>query len=156
MAKKTIEILEDRVAELEEQLEEAERKADYAEAVEDWYWCRPRYEWPDRGLPVPRLEICWRMKGENWRSREALYVLVYRHYSDDKVRAKPLGLTRVDGGDGSPPVRMGEVETPFREGVHLRVDAAHLKLPAFAVVADSDNEAVSFTEFEPLEKERDA
>jgi hypothetical protein len=120
----------------------------------DLYWQRERHDWPERGLPVPRLELVWTASYEHgWKRREALYVLVYRHYSDDKLVARPLGLTRVDGGLGGPPVnRAGCVDTPFREGVHIRADAAQLNLPAFAVVVEGDNVMTHFTQQKPLEK----
>jgi hypothetical protein len=120
----------------------------------DLYWQRERHDWPERGLPVPRLELVWTANEEgNWKCREALYVLVYRHFSDNKLVARPLGLTRVEGGLGGPPVNAhdGRVDTPLREGVHIRADAAQLGLPAFAVVVDDKNVMSHYTQQKPLE-----
>lgn len=86
----------------------------------------------EQALPVPRLEIVWQTRHGDWVECEAAYRLVYRHFLGHIVTL-PIGLTRRSGGPGDRPVRGGVVETPYREGSHIRHDAAHLGLPAFAI-----------------------
>lgn len=137
---KTLKFLEGRISELEEKLESAETSARFNSDVEKWFWTRHREDWPDRGLPVPRLEMLWTDMSGTWSRMEALYVLVYRHWGTDKLMAVPMGLTRRDGGGGRPVTPSRGVDTPFRDGAHIRHDAAQLGLPAYAVCGDDVTE----------------
>lgn len=91
-------------------------------------------DWPERGLPVPRLEINWQGEGLKW---VANYVMVYRFWGDDRLFGVPLGRTKVDGPGPDSPHRVdGPVHTPFRDGVHIARDSAQLRLPAYATYKD--------------------
>lgn len=115
------------------------QKQDDLDDDEAWMWTKHEISDEFEKLPVPRLEIRWSSLGRgqlslshNWL---ASYNLVYRHLLGHVVRV-PIGSTRTSGGNGSPPICNGKVETPFRDGVHIQHDAWTLKLPAFAICGD--------------------
>lgn len=128
---------------LEEQLntkdaEVAKLKAQVAEAEEEkldreWRWARHRESPEAEGLPVPRLEIRWRPDhAEGW-TWVAEYNLVYMHLLTHVVKV-PLGSTTVNGfRKDTKPEHEGQVQLPWRDGVHIRSDMKHLNLPGFAI-----------------------
>lgn len=96
-------------------------------------------EVPDRGLPVPRLEIeCTPHPEYGWQERIATYRLVYRHHLGH-VAGVGMSQTIIRGGTTAPirPVlcahRPGKIDLPNRDGAHICNDMAELKLPGFAI-----------------------
>jgi len=128
---------------------------------EKWRWARHTKAAED-ALPVPRLEIRYRRVSGTWRNpdawetKEACYNLVYRHLVDGIVTV-PLGLTRVDGGTGAPPVVNGEVVLPYRDGAHIYHEMMTLGLPGFAicgdVVTDLGKKDPEYSWYKPHQKE---
>lgn len=118
----------ERIEELESELQELK---DDSEA--DWKWARHTTlkENPEN-LPVPRLEIRWQKLSEDGYLSQWDYALIYKHTLGNLVRI-PLGQTKTQGGNGKPPIHLGEIRTPFRDGVHICQDSEQLKLPAFAI-----------------------
>jgi hypothetical protein len=85
----------------------------------------------DQTLPVPRLELT--IVQDDQGDLTWYYRLIYRVYDGDVVSV-PLGHTRSRSrGRGSPRQDDGHLELPFRDGVHIHHDMAHLGLPAFIV-----------------------
>lgn len=95
-------------------------------------------------LPAPRLELLWDKQDGK---RTCTYSLVIplqesdlrRENSNGKVVRDVLklkiGTTLVEGGVS---VQDGEVETPFRDGVHALWDSKALKnIPIYAVCGDT-------------------
>ncbi|MEM7772401.1 MAG: hypothetical protein AAF327_18045 [Cyanobacteria bacterium P01_A01_bin.37] len=128
-----IEEQQDRIWQLEEQLEDAQIIAKVK-------------GWANHGtvddedialeLPIPRLQIKLTQHSENHRSW--FYVLVYEHTTMDIV-AVPMGETVSKGSFANQIINVSNKDEvlkilPFRDGVHIRRDASHLKLPAFAIV----------------------
>lgn len=128
---KAIEVLAQRVTELESQLEESRQQCEQYTDLHSYYWTRHTQLPEVQSLPVPRLEI------ELIANEDAAYSgthrweyrLVYRHLLGDVIGV-PLGSTSTTG----PLERAEPGDTPFRDGVHIRHDAQHLRLPAFSVV----------------------
>jgi len=52
-----------------------------------------------------------------------------------------IGETRVSSKEG-PVLKDGSIDTPFRDGVHIRGDAIELNLPAFVVFEDKSYQLV--------------
>lgn len=129
-----MELLEEKdqkIAELEGDVREATEKEEERQRWAETFWTRHVKLEDDGGLPVPRLEIRWERddvarSGYQWRAN---YNLVYRHFLGDII-AVPLGRTMVGCEH---PVRNGKIDTPFRDGAHIRHDAAQLGLPAYSV-----------------------
>jgi len=116
-----LERAEERIGELEDELARTKEALPWTEHLE-------LPEEPD--LPVPRLEMVWEEGsavrcGYNYRCS---YRLVYRHLLGHLVGV-PLGETMV--GSSRPPDAWGGIGTPFRDGAHIRSDAASLRLPAY-------------------------
>ncbi len=96
-------------------------------------------------LPLPRLEFNWSKNGKNWDIRICDYYLVLpidemdiRSNGDgstgefDEWRVS-MGRTTVTGNNRTP-IYEGEVESPFRDGVHMIIDNKSLgNLPMFSV-----------------------
>lgn len=91
----------------------------------------------------PRLEITWARSTEPGYDWLATYELVLpvraTDIRDEEHRRGflriPMGATR-RGGSQEPIDKDGNVETPFRDGCHIRWDAAVLGLEAWAVYGD--------------------
>lgn len=100
-------------------------------------------EVPERGLPVPRLEIEWTPHSQHgWHEASAVYRLVHRHLQGHVVGVG-IGQTTVRGGWPRPPIRgtetthrPGKIELPRRDGAHICHDMVQLNLPAFAICGD--------------------
>ena len=133
-----IEELKSKVYVLEESLERSEAYAD-AKA-----YCRPRalkgQELKQlQNLPVPRLQI--KLITHSEYEYEWLYALVYRHTTDgfegeDRLTMIPMGRTVSSGGhihDRYDSVDEMLRSLPFRDGTHIRRDAAQLNLPAYGI-----------------------
>lgn len=101
-------------------------------------WLLPENVEDTLGLPLPRLEMRWFKLyeyQEDWSSYRVVYSMVFCHLLDHCISI-PLGMTTVQGGGKHrPPPWEGEVEIllPHRDGAHLHHDAAHLRMPAFAI-----------------------
>lgn len=117
----------------------------YAKDQDDdaWLWSKHSESPETEGLLLPRLEIRWTPLGNsplasggewNWL---ASYNLVYRHLLGHVI-VVPISATRRGGGPGIP-VRDGQVETPFRDGAHIRNEMLQLGLPGYAICGDVIN-----------------
>jgi hypothetical protein len=120
---------DERIEALETELQELKD-----ESESDWKWARHKTlkENPDN-LPVPRLEMRWHKESDDGYLTRWDYNLIYRHLLGHLV-AVPLGQTKSQGGNGTPPIHNGEIRTPFRDGVHICTDTEHLGIPAFCIV----------------------
>ena len=122
---------EDRLAqeleEAEERIGELEREVERLQDHLPWTQHEEIEATPD--MPVPRLEMVWE-EGKFPRDYQyrCAYRLVYRHLLGHLV-AVPLGETMV--GSTKPPDHFGEIDTPFRDGAHIKSDARQLGLPAY-------------------------
>ena len=126
------ELLDERDARIEELCNELEELKESEKA--DWKWVRHRTlkSNPDK-LPVPRLEIRAHNDSGDWYNWRWEYSLIYKHLLGHLVLV-PLGSTTCNGGRGKPPMwENGNINTPFRDGVHIAHDAKALNLPAFAI-----------------------
>ena len=87
-------------------------------------------------LPLPRLELRWTQEDEleHWLCRYRLVFpcVDHREVAKQGWALVELGETR-RGSVQAPVDHQGTVDTPFRDGVHCRRDAAVLHLPAYAV-----------------------
>jgi hypothetical protein len=141
MSEKTVEqrlqeLLDEKDAQLEAVTEERDELKRLVEA-DPFIWA-VQHDVPDRGLPVPRLEIEWTPDAEwGWRRATGTYRLVMKHFMDGVVG---IGLEQVvnQGGRGipiNPPSahRPGKVDLSSRIGAHICHDMATLKLPGFAI-----------------------
>lgn len=139
----TIEEKEDQIAELESKIEELEMKLDYCR----WQW--QQHEAFDNDnfsqqMPFPRLEMRMiRRSKDSWYSIEWIYGLVYKHYGDlynNMLRFIPFSLTTNDGGHDSFESRLnnGQINLPYRDGTHIRAEAALLNLPAFIICREKN------------------
>lgn len=91
------------------------------------------------GLPVPRLELRWVEHNENSLGYQyyCRYDLVKCHLTGSVDRI-PLGGTSSSRGPDI--VKNGKVDTPFRDGAHIRFDAREMGLPAYAIYKDTVTE----------------
>lgn len=151
-----IERLEALLDEKDEELEKLRQQVTELERARDsepWAWMRQSKSDEAEGLPVPRLEIRW-SKLDDW-SWVAEYALVYRFFLGEVIRV-PFSRTKQSGGwddrelaESESPrsiVRNGVVETPFRDGAHIRHDMRALNLPGYAICRDV------VTKLEPMDR----
>lgn len=145
--------VEELLERLEEQLqakdEEIWKLREKVEMLQTWRDADPTY-WADHrdaedlGLPVPRLQI--ELKIVSPSEYRWFYSLVYRH-TTLKLMMVPMGETISRGGHRHfkvENVEDAQRELPFRNGVHIRRDSAHLNLPAYAIIEGQ------FYELEPI------
>lgn len=123
-----IERLENLLDQKDRELQAFRKEAEFQEYREKWAWMRQQKSDEADGLPVPRLEIRWRQADE-W-TRLAEYSMVARHFMGDVIR-HPISVTKCSGTGAL--VHEGKVETPFRDGTHIRHDMRHLGLPGFVI-----------------------
>ncbi len=100
-------------------------------------------------LPLPRLEIRWRVGGEGratWAIAE--YNLVTRHLCDH-IQVTPLGKTESRGGV-SGEEKCAMLDLPFRDGAHLVHDKEQLKIPGYVVYGKNHRLVIAKT---PEERE---
>lgn len=136
-----IERLEDLLNKRDEEIADLRtkiRKQEDEDDEEAWLWTRHTESKEAEGLPVPRLEIRWTTLGRGMWNWLASYNFVYRHFLG-QVIVVPLGRTRVGAGCERTPVTGGQVDLPYREGVHIRHDAWALRLPAYAICGNVVN-----------------
>lgn len=128
----------ERLAELldakDRELEALRAQLQEIEKQREWRWTMHTERKEDtHDLPVPRLEIrCKPIYEGRWSAQDWVYSLVYRHTLGHLVFV-PLGATKRTGSspDTPPP---GLDDLPRRDGVHIRHDAAMLRLRAFLIV----------------------
>jgi hypothetical protein len=90
-------------------------------------------------LPYPRLEMrLERVSEDNWYAIEWVYGLVYKHFVDannDTLMFIPFSKTTSSGGNMTFEnwYKNGELDLPYRDGVHIYVESLLFKLPAFIV-----------------------
>ena len=115
--------LNDELCEAEELIADLKRKLEDKEYTDQWSWRHifQISEEDNLGLPIPRLEIRYRLDEYN---AYADYGLVIRHYSKH-IDFIPLSSTRVSKEYA------GKLELPFRDGAHIIFDKENLKLPAY-------------------------
>lgn len=117
----TINEQEERIAELEQRVAQAE--------WERWTSHEAHDEDLADDLPCPRLEIVWvdgRFRGE----KIAYYHLIYRHYCGH-YELVPFGRTVMSGSEHDPIRNDGSIEPPRKDGFHILSDALELNLPAY-------------------------
>ena len=120
---------QNKIWDLEEKLKRAESWANQKA------WSRHR-DAESLDLPVPRLQIELTIESD-W-CHVWFYSLVYKHTTGD-IMAIPMGETTSKGGHGNfkfDSVKDAQFQLPFRDGVHIRRDAHHLNLPAYAIWKD--------------------
>ncbi|WP_148039091.1 hypothetical protein [Brevibacillus gelatini] len=85
---------------------------------------------------LPRLQIeCINVSGD-YTEQLWKYELVYKHFTGDIVKVT-IGQTERKTGRTKPPIgEDGEIDLPFRDGAHIKHDAIHLNLPAYAICDD--------------------
>ena len=95
-------------------------------------------------MPFPRLEMRMiRVSKNNWYSVEWIYGLVYKDYADisnNMLRFVPFSKTTSSSGHGTFESRYtdGELELPYRDGVHIKADSEVLNLPAYIVCREKN------------------
>lgn len=89
-----------------------------------------------RSLKTPCLVLIWKHRKDHWLCLYRMLIPI----SDcrGKLIRVPLGETKVTPGDPAwTPCKHADegmmMNTPFRDGCHIRWDAAKLKMPAFVV-----------------------
>jgi hypothetical protein len=99
--------------------------------------------WSELGLPLPRLQLTWEKieppeDGYNWLCKYEILIPLPKHDIRNERKwgfyAASIGGTR-RGGE-RPPDSYGKLDTPFRDGAHVRWDALHLGMPAYVVYED--------------------
>ena len=130
-----IEVLEEKITTLQERVWELEEENEKLEAyAKAKAWSRPR-EIEEIALPVPRLQIQL-IENSEW-DWDWFYSLVYRHTTGELL-AVPMGETNSSGSHKNELQSLSFEDVmfalPFRDGVHIRRDAAQLNLEAYALV----------------------
>lgn len=82
-------------------------------------------------LPLPRIEMRINPLREDWYEIEWIYGIVYKHF-DDNVLFIPLSKT-TSSGSSHERMKQGKIELPFRDGLHVRVDAKVFNMDAFVL-----------------------
>jgi hypothetical protein len=90
-------------------------------------------------LPLPRLELRWQQEDEpdHWLCRYRLFLPCrdMRQVENTGWTFVQLSHTQVIS-EREPLLPNGRLALPFRDGVHIRRDAAALKLPAYVVYGE--------------------
>lgn len=125
MSERTIDRLENLIAEKDREIEKLFDKIENLEYRDEWRWRQIRQltEKENADLPVPRLELRYRDKSEYQHFID--YGLVYRHLMGD-IEFIPISCTKI-GGKGL------LLSMPFRDGAHMYNDMYELRLPGFVV-----------------------
>jgi hypothetical protein len=99
-------------------------------------------------LPCPRFEFLWEKFGDtrfNWKCTYSLVIPLGQYdlrHTDGEGKPKEIkleiGTTKTTISRGTP-VRLGEVDTPFRDGAHAQWDCDALggHIPIVAVCGES-------------------
>lgn len=89
-------------------------------------------------LPCPRLQLRWDKCGDICHYELVMELTEFdiRRERNGEVRSRfiavPMGCTTRYPG-GSPRSEAGVIDTPYRDGVHIRWDMKHLNLPGYAL-----------------------
>jgi len=131
----TIERLEELLDSKDRELEEVRSKLEEIEEQREWRWTLHTDRKEDtHDLPVPRLEMrCEPYYEGMWGSTVWTYCLVYRHFLGHLVWVQ-IGQTKRTGGYSETQPALDDL--PFRDGAHIKHDAATLGLPAFVVIEE--------------------
>ena len=99
----------------------------------------------EKDLPMPRLELRW-LKGKNddWYEKICEYSLILpvedfdirdEEKNNGFLKVSLGGTTSTGGSADAPPIHiLGQsINTPFRDGAHIRWDGKNLRLPMFVV-----------------------
>jgi hypothetical protein len=87
-------------------------------------------------IDLPRLQIRCEHEEGNYYQQVWYYELVYRHFTGS-IEKVPFSHTECRGGNGLQPIdKNGKLELPFRDGAHIKHDAVHMNLPAYAICDD--------------------
>lgn len=110
------------------------------------------------GRPLPRIEFEHVADPDRGWNRDTITYWLVLPLSENDIRREsdgkkpysewyvPVGQTRREGGNGSPPIYGGEVDTPFRDGAHATFDRVALglpDLPIYGVCPDTNGKEVA-------------
>lgn len=115
--------LNDQLCEAEDKISKLVRELEDKTYTDQWGWRHifQISEEDNLGLPIPRMEIRYRVDGYN---AYADYGLVIRHFGKH-IDFIPFSSTRV-GRDYAE-----KLELPFRDGAHIVFDKGNLNIPAY-------------------------
>ncbi len=121
--------LNNQLGETEQKLHELEDILKNKEYQSEWQWrhIRQLSELENLNLPIPRLEIRYRLDNYN---AYADYGLVIRHLMGH-IDFIPFSSTRVSKEYAS------NLSEPFRDSAHAKHDGSNLNLPIYIVFKDT-------------------
>lgn len=98
-----------------------------------WAEIRSAYQHPthreESNLPVPRMEMVISFLEPSQQDRLYTYGLVTRHFLGH-LEFRPFSHTRIEGN----PIRSDcPLDTPLRDGAHIKHEAAQLGIPAYII-----------------------
>lgn len=138
-----IEEKEERIQELEAELEVKERQFDLNMLTWQMHRSFENDEF-SKQMPFPRLEMrLTRVSPDNWYAIEWTYGLVCKHYSDmgnDTLLFIPFSRTDSSGGTGKFEnwLHEAKLDQPHRDSFHIRADALVLNLPAYIICREKN------------------
>lgn len=136
-----IEQQDEKIAELEEQLERNERCAEWqVSRYVNEKNMNAQYPGYDK-LPLPRLEMRVNLLDDNGYRVEYLHGIVYKHF-DDSMLFIPYEQTIVTGSRGEQ-IKNGDIDFPFRQGPHLIGDSIMFNMPAFVLCMGKIHSAIT-------------
>lgn len=147
-SEKALERLQEMLEEKEVQVGDLEKTVErlkYETSLDCIKWQKHRLLDNDdfyKGLPVPRVEMIFEAVGSGtdddaFYNHEWTYGIVTKPYTfqwdfKDKLLFIPLSKTTGSGGNNVSRIRStGKIDTPFRDGVHVKFDSLMFGLPAF-------------------------
>ena len=136
---KVMEQLENALEEKDQRIAALIEKLERIEYHDEWSWLQIRKITAEEnlGLPVPRLELRYRVISEYTHFVD--YGLVYRHLLGD-IEFVPIGCTKING-------KVRQLDTPFRDGAHMFNDMLELNLRGF-VINGSEYRELTFEDSE--------
>lgn len=136
---KVMEQLEKALEEKDQRIAALIEKLERIEYHDEWSWrqIRKLTDEENLGLPVPRLELRYRVISEYTHFVD--YGLVYRHLLDT-IEFVPIGCTKING-------KVRQLDTPFRDGAHMFFEMFELNLRGF-VVNGSEYRELTFEDSE--------
>lgn len=147
-SEKALERLQEMLEEKEQELSTLESKVahlEHEQSLERIKWQGHRLLDNDdfyKDLPVPRIEMIFEAVGDGitddaYYNHEWTYGIVTKPYTfqwdfKDKLLFIPLSKTTGSGGNNVSRIKStGKIDTPFRDGVHIKFDSLMFGLPAF-------------------------